>query len=258
MVIYQHYREEEHLFVDQILSLKEQVKRNFIPRITDFLNPREQQILRQLIGEKNEELKVKFFGGKSYTERNRAIIAPFYEEISEKDFELSLLESTYAKKFMNLTHRDALGAFVSLGIERKKLGDIYVGDGKIQMIVSQDIAPFVLVNLTRIKRANVQFQTVSLDQFLLEEPKWETFERTVSSLRLDAVITAIHNLSRRKATELIKHKRVQVNHKIIEDAAYIIEPEDLISVRGKGRSKFISQNGLSRKGRYRITVAILR
>jgi len=258
MTIYQHYREEEHLFVDQILSMKEQVERNYLYRVTDFLNPREQQIVKQLIGENNEEWQLKFFGGNEYTERKKAIIAPFYEDITKDDFEISLLEATYSEKFISLSHRDVMGAFLSLGIERNQLGDIYVGNGIIQIVTSEDIAPFVMSHLTSIKNANVQLHTGPLSRLLIEQPNWKTFERTVPSLRFDAMLKAIYNLSRKDASSLIKRKHARINHKTVEDAAYIVEAEDLISVRGKGRSKFIRENGLSRKGRIRVTVAILK
>lgn len=258
MSLYQHYREEEHLFVDQVLSWKEQVESTFIHKISDFLNPREQKIVKQIIGETNEEIQVKFFGGNEHTERKRVIIAPFYEIIEEEGFELAVLEGRYNDKFLNLEHRDVMGAFLSLGIDRKKLGDIYVADGIIQIITSDDLVPFVLANFTAVKNAKIKLQKVSLSKLMIEEADWKAFERTVPSLRLDAVIKEVYNLSRKDASTLIEQGRVQVNHKIIEDPAYALDLEDLLSVRGKGRSKLLEEKGLSRKGRNRITVAILK
>lgn len=258
MAIYQHYREEEHPFVDQILSLKEQVERYFISRLTDFLNPREQKIVSQIVGGNNPDLKLQFFGGTEYTERKRAILAPYYEEIEESQFEITLLQAKYATKFITLTHRDVMGAFLSLGVDRKKLGDIYVSDGIIQIVTSEDLSPFVLANLTTIKNAKVQFEVIPIEELLIEKPNWVTFERNVSSLRLDVIIKEIYQLSRKDAASFIEQKRTRVNYKTVDDPAYIVEPEDLISVRGKGRSKFIEELGLTRKGRKRITVAILK
>lgn len=258
MTIYQHYREEEHLFVDQVLSWKDQVERSYLLKISDFLNPREQKIVRQIIGEKNVDLQLKFFGGNEYVERKRAIIAPFYEELDQDDFELVLLESNYNDKFLRIEHRDVMGAFLSLGIDRRKLGDIYAADGLVQIVTSEDIVPFVIANLSSIKNANLRFQTKGLDQLKVKEANWQEFDRTVSSLRLDAVVKEIYHLSRNDAARFIERSQVQVNHKVVEDAAYPVEVEDLISLRGKGRSKIIEENGLSRKGRNRITVAILK
>ena len=86
MSIYQHFRKHEHPFVDQVISWKEQVERTYTSYLTDFLDPREQQIVSSIVGSSNEEIKFIFFGGGDETERRRGIIAPFYEEISDKQF----------------------------------------------------------------------------------------------------------------------------------------------------------------------------
>src|SRR5699024_11210228 len=112
MSIYQHFRKHEHQFVDQVLSWKEQVERTFTPYVTDFLDPRERHILASLIGYTNEDVQYGFYGGATHVERQRAIIAPYYEEITEADFEITLLEATFPEKFVTLKHRDVLGTFV--------------------------------------------------------------------------------------------------------------------------------------------------
>src|SRR5690625_4738323 len=122
MSIYQHFRKEEQPFIDQVLSWKEQVERTFQEKLTDFLDPREQQIIETLIGTTDGELQVKQYGGGSYTERKRVVIAPYYEEITTESFSLTLMQAAYPDKFISLTHPDVMGAFLSLGIERKKLG----------------------------------------------------------------------------------------------------------------------------------------
>src|SRR5699024_4347172 len=128
MGIYQHYRVEEHPFIDQVISWKEIVEKTHQAKITDFLDPREQQIVSSLIGSTNEEIQLSFHGAGQHTERKRAIIAPFYEAVTIESFQLSLLQATFHRKFISLEHRDVLGAFTSLGLTRDKLGDIFIGD----------------------------------------------------------------------------------------------------------------------------------
>ena len=50
MDIYQHFRPEEKDFIDQVLGWAEQVREQYAPKLTDFLNPREAEIIRMLIG----------------------------------------------------------------------------------------------------------------------------------------------------------------------------------------------------------------
>lgn len=258
MGIYQHYREEEHPFINQVLSWKEGVERSYQSKLTDFLDPREQSILTSLIGTKNEDIQLLFFGGNDYTERKRALIAPFYEEINVDDFKLTLIEATYNEKFISLVHGDVMGAFLSLGIMRNKLGDIFVTDGKLQIMTTEEIADYVVTNLTTVKNANIKPFKQSLEHLIEKEMNWVEEERTVSSLRLDVIIKDIYRLSRKDSSSLISKKLVKVNFKNVEDGTYNLYEGDLISVRGKGRSKFLSINGRSRKDKYRIKIALLK
>lgn len=258
MDIYQHFRKEEQGFIDQVLSWKEQVEQTFIPKLTDFLDPREQQIIEMLIGTSNEELKVYRFGGAIQSERKRIIIAPYYDIITDESFELTLLQATYHDKFVTLEHRDVMGAYLSLGIIRKKLGDIYVKDGIIQIVMTDDIATYVITNLNSIKNATIRFEEKPSQSLLTNAADWVEADKTVSSLRLDAIVKEIYHVSRKDASDLISKQYVKVNHRVVEDDKFIIQAGDLISVRGKGRSKLVTINGQSKKDKWRITTAIMK
>ncbi|KKE78048.1 RNA-binding protein [Oceanobacillus caeni] len=258
MDIYQHFRKEEHGFIDQVLSWKEQVERTFSPKLTDFLDPREQQIIEMLIGTNHDDLKLSFFGGSNHNERKRAIIAPFYEEITQESYQLSLLQANYHEKFITLEHRDVMGTFLSLGIKRKKLGDIFAGNGKIQIVVAKEISTYVLTTLHSIKKANITFEEIPLIHFIQMKNEWTESEKTVSSLRLDAVLKEIYHISRKDSAECIKKQLVKVNYKVVEEVNFPLQEGDLISLRGKGRSKIVKMNGQSKKEKWKITIAILK
>lgn len=257
MEIYQHFRKEEQPFIDSVLSWIDQVERKYVKKVTDFLDPREQQIVDMLIGTSHEELKHYTYGGSKYSERSRLIIAPMYEEVTSEDFQLTLLQASYHQKFVSLIHGDVMGAFLSLGIKRKKLGDIFVEDGLIQIILADEIAFYVLANLTEIKKAKVKFEEKPLSSFIKIESSWTESNQTVSSLRLDAVLKSIYNISRKEAAENITKRLVKVNYKTVDDGKFLLEQGDLLSLRGKGRSKLVRINGRTKKDRYKITVAIL-
>ncbi len=83
--------------------------------MTDFLDPREQQIVQMLVSESKDELQLADSGGSPNSERKRMIIAPYYEEITWEHYQIIILEASYHEKFVTLTHRDVMGAFLSLG-----------------------------------------------------------------------------------------------------------------------------------------------
>lgn len=258
MSIYQHYRQEEHSFVDQVLTWKEQVEIYFTAQLTDFLDPRERQIVKTVIGEANEEIKVSFDGGDTEAERKRAIIAPYYEEKAISDFKLVLFQASFAKKFINVQHGDVMGAFLGLGLERKKMGDIIVNDNHLQVYTTEDIAMYVQTNLNAINRANVRLEEVPLSQSLDRNEVWKEQTHSVSSMRLDIIIKDIYRISRSKSAELITRKQVKVNFKTVVDPAMLVLEADLISVRGFGRSRVLEIGGKSRKQRTFVTTAVLK
>ncbi len=258
MSIYQHYRKHEHPFVDQALSWKQQVEEKFIFYVTEFLDPREQQILQMIIGEKNEDIQVLFYGGIEESERKRAVIAPFYEEISIDFFQLKLLGATYPSKFVNLTHRDILGTLMSQGIDRRVIGDIFVDDGQFHFFVTKEIAPFIQMYMTKINQASISLQEKSLTSPLKSKDIWEQSTYVVTSLRLDLLVKEIYRTSRRLASELIKANKVKVNFSDVDDPSMQVIEHDLLSVRGMGRSKIVKINGTTRKNKLHITVKRLK
>lgn len=256
--VYQHFRKEEHVFIDQVLSWKQSVERTYQYKLTDFLDPREQQITGSLIGQTNEDFQLGFYGGGKSVERRRAIIAPYFEELHNDKYRLTLLQGSYHKKFITLQHRDVMGAFLSLGISRQKLGDIFVNDGFFQIVVATEIAPYVIANLTTVKNASIKLKEISLSNLFEKEMDWPETSLTVSSLRLDVVISEIYHLSRKDAANFIQRNQVKVNFKIVDAGNFSLYEGDMLSLRGRGRSKLIKINGETRKGKYRITTAVLK
>lgn len=257
MEVYQHFRKEEQPFIDQVLSWKEQVETSYITRLTDFLDPREQQIVRMIVGESNLDLKLYASGGSAFAERKRMLIAPFYEEVTEENYQIAILEAAYPEKFITLLHRDVMGAFLSQGVKREKLGDIVVGKGCLQIILANEISQYVMMNLTTVKHAKIKLKEIPLSKLIVQEPNWVETNKTVSSMRLDTILKEIYHISRKDAQEAIEKLQVKVNHKIIQDKKFQLQEGDLLSVRGKGRSKLVQIDGQTRKEKWRITTAIL-
>ncbi|MBD3106805.1 RNA-binding protein [Bacillus sp. AGMB 02131] len=252
MNIYQHFRKEEKAFIDQCMQWQEQVVRQYTPRLTAFLTPREQQILASIIG-KNSECQVAFFGGSQTAERKRAFLYPEYYEASEADFNIAVLEIGYNSKFHELRHQQILGTMMSLGIVRDKFGDILIADNKAQAIVSDDISDYVCAHINKIANAGVALSKISIAEVVHVQEAWKDYSTTCSSLRLDTVLAAMTNLSRQKVQEAIAGGKVKVNHELIEENDFECGEADILSVRGLGRFKLMSINGKSKKEKWKIS-----
>ena len=189
-------------------------------------------------------------GGYEGSERARLALLPYEMDV---DFEITILRAKIPAKYAKLSHPDVLGAFMNVGIEREKCGDIIVEENYIYIIVASDIASYVTQCLTKIRHTSVQFQeyegTLNYQQNLVE--------RTciVSSLRLDVLVSAFAHLSRGKAQQLIKNGLVKVNHLVLEDCSHLCYNNSVISIRGHGRFLFQDVTNKTKKDNFVITVA---
>lgn len=253
MSIYQHFRPEEKEFIDQVLSWRSLVEQSYTPKLTDFLDPREQHIMKMLIG-KHADVKVEFFGGSSLAERKRAIILPDYEIADQKDFQINLFEIDYPVKFYTLEHRQILGTLMSLGLKRGKFGDILLENKRIQFFTCNEVSDYISMQVKSIGKAAVQLKNIDLERVLSTHTVWEEEEITVSSIRLDTVLSAIYHLSRQKSQSLIEHGYVKVNWTLIENATFECQEGDLVSARGYGRVKIMVIEGKTKKDKWRINI----
>lgn len=249
--IYQHFRVEEREFIDQVVNWKEYVENTYAPKLTDFLDPREQQIVKTIIGTQSE-IRCDFFGGNENAERKRALLYPEYFELKKEDFQISLYEVEYASKFVSIEHPQVLGSLMSLGLKRGKYGDILFSENRIQFFSAKEVSDYLTLQLTSIGRNSVSLKELMLNEAVLNSETWHEVTTTVSSLRLDTVISAIHNLSRQKSQVLIQQGLAKVNWTTIENPAFECGESDVISLRGHGRAKIMTIEGKTKKDKWRI------
>ncbi len=147
-----------------------------------------------------------------------------------------------------LSHRDFLGALMSLGITRESVGDILIEKGRAVIFVYHDVARYVREQLRTVGRVGV---TVS-EGFALPLPQLSQKQEcsdTVASSRLDCVVSALVSCSRAAASTLIADGEVAVNSVGCKKATKTVESGDRITVRHKGKFEILSLDDRSKKGR---------
>jgi RNA-binding protein YlmH len=254
MTIYQHFRPEEHAFIDHVLEWKESVISTYSPKLIDFLDPREQQIVKSIIGH-DTDVRVCFYGGSAASERKRALLYPSYFEPENTDFGIELFEVQYPHKFVTIEHPQVLGSLMSLGLKRSKFGDILFKDNAIQLVAAKEIADYIKQNLQSIGRAKVNLVEMKLTDMIVTTEVWKEESCTVSSMRLDVIVAESYHLSRSKASPLIKGGLVKVNWKQVEETSFECQEGDLISVRGHGRCKIDQVEGKTKRDKWRIKIS---
>lgn len=255
--VYQHFRKEERITIDQLASYISEAELSYTPMLTDFLNPREQFIARALIG-KDSTIKMAVQGGYQEADRKRVLFYPQYFDPQIQDFEIQVLEINYPVKFASLHHGQILGALIHSGITRNVFGDIVTDGMHWQLIVEKKIASFLTEQLDRIGRTKVKLIPKSFSELLMPESAWQENHLLISSQRIDCIIASSYHLSRRKVKELIENAKVQLNWMEIERPDYMVNICDVISVRGYGRIRLDAILGTTNKGKLKVEMAIIR
>ena len=164
--------------------------------------------------------------------------------------------SPVSQKFADtLTHRDFLGALMSLGVKRSVMGDIILCENSAYLFCLDTIAGFITEELTQVRHTTIKCTVLDEPPALVTaEPEEKSIN--VASGRLDAVVAAVFNLSRNDVQSLIKEGKVFANSRLKENASFTPECGDIVSVRGYGRFVFDGVSGTSRKGRLFVTVRV--
>ncbi|REJ29437.1 MAG: RNA-binding protein [Caldibacillus debilis] len=249
MSLYQHFRPEEKVFIDQVLDWKMAVEDSYAPKLTDFLDPREQHILSAVLG---KGIGWELFGGGPGNERKRALIFPEYFVPEPEDFQIALLGFA-VPKFSSLTHRDVLGAIMGSGVKRSKIGDIIVAADRVQFFAAKELASYFTFHLDKVGNTGVNVAEIPLEKAMPPRETWKESSVVSSSLRLDAVLSASVNLARQKVQQMIRQGLVKVNWKQTEDCDYPLREGDVISVRGFGRIKILG-SAKTKKEKWRLLI----
>ena len=245
--------EERELLRKRFIELGERSYSAGIFTFTDFLGLAEQSVFREC-ARALRGLKYTLFGGASGCERVMVRFGSEDELGYSVEFPIICIKAEpRSQKFADkLTHRDFLGALLNLGIERETLGDIAIIENVGYIFAKEDIAPFILAELTRAKHTDLVLSVTEPP----EEALFKTERRTVqiSGERLDAVIAKVFSLSRDDAQLLFSRGLVFADGREIESASYTPKVAERISVRGKGRFTYLGIEGLSRKGKLNVAV----
>jgi RNA-binding protein YlmH len=241
-------QKEELMLQKRLVELSKISYQREIVTYSDFLNLNELNILhttpKNLFYSQFET-----FGGYEFGERQMVAFLPD-ALCYEKNYPISIIKiEPLQRKFAEkLSHRDYLGSILNLGIDRSKMGDIIVEEDYAIIFVHKSLEAFMLEEVTRIKHTQVLLTVINE---INEEyqPKFKEIKGTVSSLRLDSLLSLAFSSSRSKLVEYIENGRVFVNGKLVTSNGYQIKKSDIVSVRGLGRFRFNECLSQTKKGR---------
>lgn len=249
---------EEQILRKRLLELANTAYVREIHLFSDFLNLNEQNIFKRI---EHELPRIKYFANGGYRDAERKILCfcgrDDLGELENVSYPIVCIKViALNQKFSDeLSHRDFLGAVLNLGIERSKIGDILIWEKEGYIIASQVIAPYIKENLIRVKHTNVSCSITDLSAFDYQ-PRTKEINTTVASMRLDAVLAVAFRGSRSSLSGLISGGKVFIDGKNILTNSYLLKENEIISVRGYGKFKFMGSTYQTKKGRYSIKLLL--
>ncbi|WP_424768304.1 RNA-binding protein [Paenibacillus sp. sgz302251] len=252
--IYNHFHPEEKPFVDRVVEWIERSAQQHELKRTDFLDPRQAQIVTMLAN-RSLDVNVRLDGGYADAERQRAIIGPDYRSLDDEPIGISVLAvNGPGQAQLELDHGDFLGALLGLGIKRDRIGDIHVHEHFSHIIVMDEIADYLNIHLRQVHRINVLTDVLPLSELQTAIPKLEEMSLSVASMRLDGIASDVFRVSRSKIVDPIRAGRCRVNWKSEEDPSEPLNAGDIVSFKGLGRFKVLEVDGVTKKGRLRVKI----
>lgn len=260
-IINKYKNDEDRLLVSKVLDkIKFAKNKNQISN-TDFLDMYQKRITEKVLKAEKEKNFMYYYPCEN-TEKAMLIIYPEkYEEIfKNNNFNFSQFVKLIRIKLPNqlkgqYVHKDYLSGIMKLGIKREKVGDILVFEDGADIVVSSDICEYVLSNLNQLTRfSKSEIEEINIKEIRRPKVKTEELRITVTAMRLDCIISELAHCSRTMVVKIIEEQRVFVNYVNETKNSKIINVNDVIVIRGKG--KFIIRNivGETKKGKIVVIV----
>ncbi len=250
--------DDELLLYKRLIELSNRAYQNNIFTFSDFLSLSQQEVLYQAARDKGfTPIAYDLFGGYENCERKMVRFGSEKDFGYEVPFPIQCIKvEPLAKKFAReYTHRDYLGSLMSLGIDRKKFGDIFVDGMDAYIYADESTADYLLENFVSVGRNSVKCSVSELPESY-KKAALKEMTIQVASPRADAVIARVYNLSRKDTLPYFTEKKVSVNGHIVENNDKILSAGDSVSVRGFGKFNLWEEGGLSRKGKLNLVVEV--
>lgn len=241
---------DERIFLAHVEDMIGLCERDYSPKYSEFLDERRAMLARSLLTGMGYSF-FRFFGGYEGAVRTMLCVYPEYYPPEDGDFPFKAVKFSFRSQDKP-THSQFLGTIMSLQIKRGMVGDIVVSEGSAYVLVCNEAASDVSA-LSKIGRTGVKAEFTGFES-ISRQDSFDELSRSVSSLRLDCVVSAATDLSRDKTSALIRSEGIDVNYSAVFSPSHIMSEGDVFSVRGKGKFILSEIGGRSRRDRIFITL----
>ncbi len=246
--------QDDILFIKNIKEWVDNAQTRYKRKFTHFLTEKQCDIVTSVMKSIGSGAYT-LYGGWDAAKRRVLAVYNEYDEALLSDFPITAFTVRYQNAY-TLSHRDFLGALMSLGIKRDCIGDIVIDNGAAVLFVHSSVSPVVENEITKIGRVGVSVSEGSdALSSMNTEDRFRDITGTVASLRLDCVLSLALGLSRSRVAPLILAKKVIVNNFERLSGDFVLSENDTFSVKGFGKFILSEIGGQSRKDRTFIRVS---
>ena len=247
--------EDERVLVSNILDKVYRFEKSDKLEYTNFLNLNEFSIISSILN----ELKIKYevFSLNDVLNKKMIFLIPEYITIDKEFFSnyISVLKIT-PNVSNKLTHKDYMGAIYNLGINHDIIGDIFVNEKEGYVFCIKNMSEFIKLNLFNVGKQEVKVKELDINLKEVKELKISTEEKEIitTSLRADAVLASMYNLSRSEVKEKINKGDLYINDKVNYYLDKPLKELDIVSFKRCGKLKIGKVIRKTRSNRYVLVV----
>lgn len=180
---------------------------------------------------------------KPYEDTERIII---YKDLKPK---VSLFKIITKEK---LRHQDIMGSILALNIKREMLGDIIVDNNNYYFYILESVNNYILSYFNKVKNINISLEELPLNYLKDYKRKYKEIIINAKSNRVDLIISKLTGLSRRVIKDMISNKEIILNYQTLTNNSYQFKENDIFSIRGYGKYKYIEIINKTKKNNYLI------
>lgn len=221
-------------------SLNNQIEKVLMGKATNFLNPIDTRYVINRLKSMDFDYKIFYL----YEEAEKLIV---YND--DADITLFEIESKTL-----LTHSQILGSLFSHNLDDSMFGDIIITNDKYYIAVVNKLKSYFINNFNMVGKNKIKLHEVSLDQVRDFTPKYKELKISISSLRIDNVISKVISTSRTISKELIDDDKIFINYEILNNRNYSLKENDIFSIRGVGKFKLVNIGALTKNNKYQIVI----
>lgn len=220
------------------------------PLTSSFLDPRQLELAEAKLNEE-KSFSYTVYGGYPDAERNLLFIYPAQQKARLP--ELDVVQVSWDNQYHRISHRDLLGAVLSLGLKRDQVGDIVLTEeGQAYLFLVSGKGEYICTNMSEVNKSKVSCEPIEIGQLPLPRDDSREIRGTVASLRLDAIVSMGFKLPRSRVVLLVKAGLARVNWRPVNSPSLQLNEGDQISLRGRGRLVVETIEGETRKGRIHL------